>query len=282
MMPAMPLSGTKLALTAGLAALAILACSRLARPAPVREAEHLLRVGRLDAAGNLIDTFLHEHPADAEALRVRFFIWLKDENNVAALETHRHFPTNSPILPAALTYRDPAVRGNVARLIAENDLPVAAPVLIDSLDDPEPSVRRYGATVLGQHREATALKPLFQLLADDVWYVRAAAAEALGRLGNPRAAGWLVQLLNGDDTNVYWSAAFALRDVTDESTRSLLLHLMPTAPPARQFALAVALAKLKDPAALGPLNLGSNSSNATVRLVARQALEQMDSARRRL
>ncbi len=106
---------------------------------------------------------------------------------------------------------------------------------------------------MGLRRNATALKPLFRLLADESWLVRATAAEALGNSGDPRAPGWLIKLLADADGYVPYKAAVALRHAASESNRDLLLHAFKVTKPKQEFPIAVALAKLGEPVALGPL-----------------------------
>jgi HEAT repeat protein len=79
-------------------------------------------------------------------------------------------------------------------------------------------------------------------LKDENWFVRAEAAAALGRIGDPRAAGWLLQLLNDSDPYVRLCAGSALREVTTESHRDLLLQSFARADPLTLPDIAIALA----------------------------------------
>jgi len=282
MMQPMLKSGTKFLVVAclavAMAALIFGGWGRLSRKPALRNAENLMQTERLDAAAALVDQFLREHPDDSDALRVRFYLLLKTEHFADALTTYRRLLAGDAVLTAALTHRDTMVRAGAARLICEQSLPVESAKLINSLGDSDPTVRRYCADSLGHRREATALKPLFQLLGDDNWYVRAKAAESLGELGDPRAAGWLLQLLNENDGLVRWNATVALRQVAAESNRETLRGAFANAKSAKQLAIAIALAKLRDPLAYAPLTNAVNAVDATTRRYVAEALGDFPAA----
>src|SRR5207244_4015771 len=65
-----------------------------------------------------------------------------------------------------------------------------------------------------------------------------------------------------------WSA---LHDLAVESARSSLLRALESAVPADKFAIAAALARLHDPAALDPLASAAKSKEAEVRGLAARA-----------
>jgi HEAT repeat protein len=117
-----------------------------------------------------------------------------------------------------------------------------------------------------------AIKPLFRLLSDDNWFVRAEAAAAIGKLGDVRAVGWLVQLLADPDGNVRYSAARALYELATEAARPLLKRALEFAAPAQQFGIAVALARIHDPAALQPLAEAVQNKDPEIRRLAARSL----------
>ena len=140
------------------------------------------------------------------------------------------------------------------------------------MDDPDFWVRGYCAHALGKVGNPAALKPLFRLLTDDNWFVRAEAAAALGKLGDIRAVGWLVQLLADSDGNVRYSATRALYELATEPARPLLLRALELAAPPQQFDIAIALARIHDPAALKPLADAVQNKDPEVRRLAARSL----------
>jgi HEAT repeat protein len=79
-------------------------------------------------------------------------------------------------------------------------------------------------------------------------------------------------LLSDQDGYVRYSATSALHDLAKESSRSLLLRTLESAGSADQFWIAVALAKLHDPAVLIPLTNVVQSKDVDVRRLAAEAL----------
>ncbi|MCG3147848.1 MAG: hypothetical protein PCFJNLEI_01289 [Verrucomicrobiae bacterium] len=269
-------SGTKfltgICLAIVLAALVFSTWERWSYQPALRDVAGLIQTERLDAAAAILDRFLQDHPADSDALRLRFGLFLKTERYGDALATYRQLGGSAAELDAALHHRDPVIRAGVARLIGDHDLPLPPATLIKALDDSDPGVRRYCAETLGQRRETSALKPLFRLLADDNWYVRATAAAALGQLGDPRAAGWLIQMLGETDALVRLNATVALRQVAHENNHAALRTALAKAKPAQQLPLAMALAKLRDPLALDYLTNSLTVADAAFRRHVAEAL----------
>jgi len=113
---------------------------------------------------------------------------------------------------------------------------------------------------------------LFPLLQDENWFVRAEAAAALGRIGDPRAAGWLLQLLNDADPYVRLCSGSALRDVTAETHRAMLLQAFAHANPLARPNIAIALAKLGEPLALELLISATQTNDVTFRRRVTEAL----------
>jgi len=186
--------------------------------------------------------------------------------------SHVPLATNGPALTAALRSRDPETRVAASQLIAVNSIAADPSELIRGLDDSNPKVRRHCAVALGRLRTTTAVRPLFPLLQDNNWFVRAETAAALGRIGDPRAAGWLLQLLDDSDPYVRLCAGSALRDVTTESHRVMLLRAFARAKPLAQPNIAIALAKLGEPVALESLISATQTNDVTFRRRVTEAL----------
>jgi HEAT repeat protein len=255
-----------------IALLLLAGCAQSPERSTVRTANALLKEGQLQKAMDVVDAYLAQHPGATEVLRERVIILLKAERmEIAALAVKR-LPKGDPVLNLALRHRDPTVRSNAARIVADEPTSATFSALAHSLDDPVPAVRSYCARALGKLRNTDAVKPLFRLLGDDNWLVRAEAATALGKVGDPRAAGWVVCLLNDRDGFVRYSAMHALQQLACESNRALLLRAFDKARNDQQFGIAFALAKLHEPAALGPLLLGSTNANPEIRQHAAEAL----------
>jgi HEAT repeat protein len=180
--------------------------------------------------------------------------------------------TNGPSLTTALRCRDPEIRDAAAQLIVQNAIAVDPRELIRALDDSNPAVRRHCAKALGNMRTHEAVKPLFLLLQDHDWFVRAEAAMALGHIGDPRAVGWLLQMLNDGDAYVRLCAGTALRDVTAESHRPVLLQAFGRAKSVAKPNIAIALAKLREPVTLDLLISVSQTNDVTLRRRATEAL----------
>ena len=247
-------------------------CARSPERAALGKANALLDEGRVQAALDTVQDYLRQHPDSAPLLRMRVVVLLRQEQiDLAALALQK-LPGGDPILAEILRHRDRIVRENAAKLIAVQPNADNFHEIVRALDDQDPAVRRYCARALGRLGNPSALKPLFQLLSDDNWFVRAEAATALGRIGDDRAVGWLVQLLSDQDGYVRYSATSALHALAKESSRSLLLRTLESAGSADQFWIAVALAKLHDPAVLIPLTNVVQSKDVDVRRLAAEAL----------
>ena len=84
--------------------------------------------------------------------------------------------------------------------------------------------------------------------------------------------GWLVQLLVDTDGNVRYSVARALYALATEPARPLLRRAIGLAGPAQQFDIAVALARIHDPAALKPLADAVQNKEPEIRRLAAHSL----------
>jgi HEAT repeat protein len=240
-------------------------CSRSPRQAAVDSIDDLLKQNRLSSALEHTEASLQQYPGDVDFLRLRGLILLKAERFDQARAALSSLPADDPIMTKALHHTDPQIRAGAARLTVEYSLPVASAVLRSHVDDANPVVRVYCARALGQIRERSSIRPLYRLLNDDNWQVRAAAATALGKTRNPRAAGWLVRTLEDGDDYVRLAAATALRELADNENRDLLMQVFARATGERQIQLAIALAKLGEKSALGPLTNAIASPDTALR-----------------
>jgi HEAT repeat protein len=247
-------------------------CAPTPERAALSKANALLDEGRAQTALDTVEGYLRQHPDSAPLLRMRVVVLLRQERPDLAALALQHVPAGRSIIPEILRHRDRIVRENAAKLVSEQANASDLREIIRALDDSDPWVRGCCARALGRLDNPAALKPLFRLLTDDNWFVRAECAKAIGKIGDARAVGWLVQLLRDPDGNVRYSAARALHDLAVESARSSLLRVLESAAPVDNFAIAAALARLHDPAALFPLATAAESKDAEVRRLAAQAL----------
>ena len=255
-----------------LALVVLAACSRNSEHSTARKVEALIRDNHLKEAMQITDAYIAQHPDAVELLRLRVIIALKVEQLDFAVAALQALPQGDGVLAQALSHRDATVRSNAARLVAEYSIGVDPQLLIRGLSDPVSTVRRYCARELGRRRQPEAVKPLFRLLHDDNWYVRAEAGSALGLIGDPRAAGWLARLAGDGDGFVRFSAATALRQVACLENREVLLAFYDRAVGEQQLNVALALAKLAEPAALGRLTNAITNRDADVRRRVAEAL----------
>lgn len=247
-------------------------CAKEPEHATIKKVDSLLDQGQVQVAMNVVEDYLRQHPDSAALLRMRVVVLLRAERPLLAAQALHHPSLNRALLPELLHHRDAMVRVNAATLMADQPVTGDFYDLVRALDDPDPNVRRSCARALGQLKNPEALKPLFRLLGDDNWFVRAETATAFGRIADPRSVGWLIQLLTDDDGYVRYSAVTALHELASDSSHLLLRRGLDSARPEQQFGIAVALAKLKDPVALGPLTAASHNTDAGVRHQAAEAL----------
>lgn len=247
-------------------------CARSPEQAVVDQSNVLLDEGHVQTAFDLVENYLRQHPNSTPVLRMRVVLLLRQERIDLAAIALQKVPAGESITAQILRHRDRIVREHAAKLISIQPNPSDFREIVRAVDDPDPDVRRYCARALGRVGNPAALKPLFRLLSDDNWFVRAEAATALGKIGDARAVGWLVQLLTDPDGFVRYSATTALYDLATESSRSTLLRALESAEAPRQFGIAVALARLHDPAAVGPLASTVQNKDAEDRRLTAQAL----------
>lgn len=246
--------------------IAVLAgCAKSPERATLDKANTFLDEGHIQAARDIVDSYLHRHPDSPSVLRMRVVVLLREEQPDQAALAMQQVPAGRSMVPELLRHRDAVVRENAAKLISDQPSANDFHELVRALDDPDFWVRGYCAHALGRLGNPAALKPLFRVLSDDNWFVRAEAATAIGKLGDVRAVGWLVQLLADPDGNVRYSATQALYNLATEPARPLLQRAFELAAPAQQFNIAIALARIHDPAALKPLADAVQSKDSDIR-----------------
>jgi HEAT repeat protein len=261
-----------LRITLLMAVLLFAGCARSPEQVALGQANKLLDEGQIRAASDTVEAYLQKHPDSAALLRMRVVVLLRAEKPDLAALALQQIPADKSLTAELLRHHDRIVRENAAKLVAIQPNPRDFREIVRALEDSDPEVRRDCARALGQLGKSAALKPLFRLLSDDNWYVRAEAATALGKIGDARAVGWLVQLLADPDGYVRSSATGALYDLATPSSRPLLLRALASMASAQQFGIAVALARLHDPAALIPLGNVARNNDVEVRRRAAEAL----------
>jgi HEAT repeat protein len=247
-------------------------CARSPEQLALSQANKLLDEGQIHAASDTVEDYLQKHPDSAAFVRMRVVILLRVEKPDLAAVALQRVPDGNSFAAELLRHHDRIVRENAAKLVASQPNPDDFHEIARAVEDSDPELRRYCARALGELGNPAALKPLFRLLSDDNWFVRAEAAIALGKIGDTRAIGWLVQLLQDPDGYVRYSATTALYDLATPSSHPLLLRSFLLTSPAQQFGLAVALARLHDPAALAPLANSFKNNDVEIRRRAVEAL----------
>jgi HEAT repeat protein len=250
----------------------LVGCAKSPERAALDKANALLDEGRVQTARDMVEYYLHRHPNSAPLLRMHVVVLLREEQLDQAALAIQHVPAGRSIVPEILRHRNRVVRESAAKLISNQPGANDFHELVRALDDSDFWVRGYCAHALGRVGNPAALKPLFRLLSDDNWFVRAEAAAAIGKLGDTRAVGWLVQLLADPDGNVRYSAGRALYELATEPARPLLRRAIESAGPAQQFDIAVALARIHDPAALKPLADAVQKKDPEIRRLAARSL----------
>jgi len=247
-------------------------CAKSPERAAVDKANVLLDEGHVAAARDMVEHYLHQYPDSVPLLRMRVVVLLREAQIDQAALAMQQVPAGRSIVPEILRHHDRVVRENAAKLISGQPSANDFRELVRALDDSDFWVRGYCAHALGRLGNPAALKPLFHLLTDDNWFVRAEAATAIGKLGDVRAVGWLVQMLTDSDGNVRYSAARALYELAAEPARPLLRRAIGLAGPAQQFDIAIALARIHDPAALKPLSDAVQNKDPEIRRLTARSL----------
>jgi len=247
-------------------------CGQSPEQQAMQHAESLLGEGQLDGALAVVEAYLVANPAALPVRRQRVMIFLRAERLDLATGAIDELPTGDPVLLQALRHRDPGVRASASKLLINRPRAVRVAAIVKGMDDSSPTVRRNCARVAQSLKDPVFLKPLFRSLQDPDWQVRAEAADALGCMGEPRAAGWLIVRLRDQDRFVQFRAAQALRAVACDENRETLARALTLPHQKYGFDIAVALAKLGDERALGPLTNAVSDVDRDVRRRAAEAL----------
>ncbi len=127
------------------------------------------------------------------------------------------------------------------------------------------------AEYLGIAGDEAALEPLIVALSDENTELRQCAAMALGELGSSRAVPALTRALRDRDRAVQWFAATSLAKLGEPATKALLTELQSGDEDAAVGA-AIALGRMREPRAVGPLLELLSSPDLYVREQAVEAL----------
>jgi HEAT repeat protein len=247
-------------------------CGQSTEQIVLSQANKLLDEGQVRVAADTVEDYLQKNPHSADFLRMRVIVLLRAEKLDLAAVALQQVPDGKSFAVELLRHRDRIVRENAAKLVANQPNPDDFHEIVRAVEDSDPELRRYCARALGELGNPAALKPLFRLLSDDNWSVRAEAAIALGKIGDAQAIGWVAQLLQDPDGYVRYSATDALYNLATPASRALLLRAFASTRPSEQFGIAVALARLHDPAALAPLGHAVKNNDVDIRRRAVEAL----------
>lgn len=196
----------------------------------------------------------------------------------AAALAHSGDPSLAERLAPALESSDEFVQHAAARALQQHFQGEDAAVLIERLRDPLPRVREAAAEALAQHMDASAAEALIATLADTTWSVGEAAASALLRIGAPAVAP-LRAALDRPDPVLRRQAAYVLGQLSAQlapgrraDIAAALAALLDDARPPVRAAVARALGRVRDAAALVPLATALRDPRAEVREAAAEAL----------
>jgi len=251
------------------------ACARQPDQQAVRRSEAELAAGKSDAALRVVVQALAETPDSLLLLRQLVIVLLEAEQLPAVREVLNKLPPGDPVMTRALRHPNNSVRTQAAKLIAETPALVPPRAVLRGMDDVVPEVRSACARAAGKQRDRAALKGLFRLLNDPNWSVRADAADALAQVGDPRAVGWLIYRLRDADGFVRYRTATALHTLACAENQATLRQALTMRGLRQELDVAVALAKLGDAAALGPLTNSLNGVDSETRRRAIKALEEL-------
>jgi HEAT repeat protein len=115
-----------------------------------------------------------------------------------------------PVVTAALSDHEAAVRGRGAWALGALDASESVMALVGALSDPDAGVRQQAAWALGAIGSRDAVEGLVRALGDSAAQVREQAAWALGAIGDARAVAPLAKALKDSDARVRRQAAWAL------------------------------------------------------------------------
>ncbi len=254
------------------------ACARGPEQQAVRRSETALAAGQSDAALRAVVEALATTPDSLPLHRQLVIVLLQADQLPAVREVLARLPPGDPALARALRHSNGTVRTHAAKLVADTPALVPLRVVIRGMEDGLPEVRSFCARAAGKRADRAALKGLFRLLNDPSWSVRADAADALAQVGDPRAAGWLIYRLRDSDGFVRYRVATALHSLACAENQATLRRGLTLRGAREELAVAVALAKLGDAAALGPLTNSLRDADQETRQRATRALEQLTKA----
>lgn len=254
-----------------------------------REAETLQKVDTLMEAKDypkaldLIQNHLQQDPTNKKFLRKRVLFMLKTDRVDLAINVYRdmaekNYPHDA-ILFDALKDKDAVIRSNAARAFALLGDASALPALTNAVKDPDDNVRRAAVFALGELKSPKSFPILIDALQDKWWFVRLEAIHALGCLKDSRAIEPLFAILlrTGEDKTVTISAKNTLLGLIQkgqEGNESMYLaHLQETEPEVRHVA-AVALASVRNEAAIPVLQQFTHAPLAPMRALTLVALSQ--------
>lgn len=166
------------------------------------------------------------------------------------------------------------VRIKAAEELLKIGKPAAEP-LIAALKGENPYVREFAAYTLGEIRDRRAVEPLIITLNDKNINVREAGTRALGQIRDPRAIMSLIAELNDKDINIRKYATESLARIRTPAIDPLILVLNDENSYVRQNA-AVTLGLIRNPRAIGPLNVALKDKDRRVRNSAAEALERIN------
>jgi HEAT repeat protein len=115
-----------------------------------------------------------------------------------------------PVVTAALSDSEAAVRGRGAWALGALDASESVTALLGALSDPDAGVRQQSAWALGAIGSRDAVEGLIKALGDAAPAVREQAAWALGAIGDARAVSPLAKALKDTEARVRRQAAWAL------------------------------------------------------------------------
>ncbi len=170
---------------------------------------------------------------------------------------------------------DPVMVRNAAEVLSKLPDRRAAPYLVKVLEHPDILARGYAAMGLGKGGGEGTRDGLLKALKDSVNFVRTQAAAGLGYLRDTATLPNLIQAFADDYYGVRFSAANSLMKFNNIALPYLYKAVESENPMVRQLA-AETLGKMRAPEAVAPLSRLLKSQLWTDRLVAMEALAEID------
>lgn len=195
----------------------------------------------------------------------------------AALEVLADRRAVEPLITLVGADEHQGVRANAARALGKLGDRRATLPLIQALQDPAWEVRSSAVCALERLGDQRAVLPLLTVLGDPEGDVAYHATRALGKLRDPQAALPLVEMLQEDTQELGPSLVAALGQLGEAAFEPLVETLTHGNSNARSRA-AQALAFLRDRRAMKPLQAALSDEDEKVRIYAKWALEQFETA----